>query len=211
MSSIAAIGAAGGNPLGDVNQSSVYRDADFMAIMLAEITQQDPMNPSETSELVKGMQQLQQLANSRYEKYRDDVSWGQNLMGQRVVAGQVSMGDAEYEAHVERGLAPDRGYGTVFGEVQFFRTVGESVWVRIGEKDYPIDNVQAVEPAAPQESYYTGIADQLLGRRVSFLDDEGEQQAGMVDELTWNEEGEVALLIGGHLVPFERIRSISGT
>ncbi|MFW5844666.1 MAG: flagellar hook capping FlgD N-terminal domain-containing protein [Planctomycetota bacterium] len=187
---------------------AAFRSADFMAIMLSEITHQDPLDPADTNELVKGMQQLQELANTRFEKYRADVGWAQNLMGQTVVVGQSSMSEREYERLVERGLNPDRGFGTTEGTVSHFRTIDETVWVSIGEHDYPIDNVQTVTPPGLDDSRLSAMSDHLLGRNVGFLNDEGGIDRGAVERVSWDPDGNVYVQVNGLLVPFERIRSI---
>ena len=207
ISNVAGVGnAANANPFNAAD--SGYREADFMAIMLAEITHQDPMNPSETSELVKGMQQLQELSNAKFEKYRQDLEWAQNVMGRTVTVGQVQMADAEYESHLERGLQPDRGFGTVNGPVTFFRNIGESVWVRIGDYDYPIDKIQTVAPEPLSETYFTGMADHLVGRKVGYMDDASQFQEGTVDEISWDESGNITVYVGNEGIAFERIRNI---
>ncbi|HYE06499.1 MAG TPA: flagellar hook capping FlgD N-terminal domain-containing protein, partial [Planctomycetota bacterium] len=115
---ISSIGAAGAATA--VDQQKVFREADFMKIMLSELSQQDPFEPQETSKIVEGMQKLQDLANSRFEKYRDDQRWAQDLVGKTVTAQQMILTDAEAEELVERGLAPGRGYASVDGKVDAF-------------------------------------------------------------------------------------------
>ncbi|MFW5829400.1 MAG: flagellar hook capping FlgD N-terminal domain-containing protein [Planctomycetota bacterium] len=208
MTTSAIGGSNGAGALGDMATSSAYRDADFMTIMLAEITKQDPLEPADTSELVKGMQQMQDLANARYEKFRADVGWAQNLMGQDVIVGQVALGEKELSALQERGLNPDTGFGTVQGPVSHFRSIEEQVWVSIGDHDYPIDNIQQVQPQRHDEAYFADIANSMLGHEVGYLDDNGELQLGVVDEVSWNGNN-VIMRIGDQAVGFDRLRSIA--
>jgi hypothetical protein len=195
----------------DSFSASAFREADFMAIMLAEITQQDPLDPADTSDMVKGMQQLQELANTQFEKYRKDIDWAQNLMGQTVTVGQANMTQNEYDSALERGLNPDRGFGTATGPVVYFRNVGESVWVRIGEYDYPIDNVQTVAPELLDETYFTNMASDLVGRQVGYIADDATFQEGVVEQISWDQYGMVSIHIDGEEIPFERLRAIGGS
>ena len=50
-------GASPTTQVGDT--SGAFRDADFLAIMLAELANQDPFEPQETSKLVDNMRKLQ--------------------------------------------------------------------------------------------------------------------------------------------------------
>ena len=65
----------------DSENSSAFREADFMAIMLAELSNQDPFEPAETAKLVENAQKLQELSNTRFERYRNDLRWAQDLIG----------------------------------------------------------------------------------------------------------------------------------
>ena len=80
------------------------RDADFMKILLSEITNQDPFKPQDSAQIVEGMQKLQELANSRYEKSRDDQRWARDLIGGSVSVQQAQLEGAcsKHEAWIER-------------------------------------------------------------------------------------------------------------
>lgn len=204
--------------LSDNSQSSIsgdasksFRTADFLAIMLTEITNQDPFEPQETSKLVENMQKLQDLANSNYEKFRADIRWAQDLVGQEVTALQVNLPDDELATLAERGINPDVGYNNVSGPIESFRTVAEQVWVSIGGKDYPIDNVQQVMPQGYDPSQAATLADGLIDQRVFYFDRaSGNIANGTVTGVKWNNDGEVTLTIDDEAdVDFNDIRSIT--
>ncbi len=191
------------------SQNDAFRDADFLSIMLSELTNQDPMKPSETSEIVDGMRKLQELANAQYGKFRDDLKWGQDLMGQTVTANQANLTDEEYQEHLDRGLQPARGFGLVTGEVEHFRVIGQNVWVRIDDKDYQIDNIQTIVPDAGTNSQYAGLADSLLGRKVDYYTQGTGFGNGVVDRVSWDDDGAITLDVNGEEIPFESIRAVS--
>lgn len=190
-------------------QASAFRDADFLSIMLTEITNQDPLAPAETSKLVENMRQLQELANARFQKYRGDLTWAQNLVGQSVTVMQANVSESEAKILYERGLQPDVGYREVQGTIETYRVMGETVWLTIGGKDYPIDNLQRIEPAARDQSQLATLADSLLGRRVGWIDPASNQfTRGRVDDIRWTTDGSVMLRVDGQDLPFDLVRSI---
>lgn len=187
-----------------------FRDADFMKIMLSEITQQDPFKPQETSTIVENMQKLQQLANSKFEKFRDDQKWARDLVGQSVTVQQSVIGDNEKKSYTDAGLNPDIGYQSVSGTVESFRVVGEAVWVQVGGKHYQIDNVRQIDPPKHDATYLAGISDGLLGRKVQYVSeaDPAKREEGLVTAVSLREQGRITLTIGGKEVPMESITRI---
>jgi hypothetical protein len=185
-----------------------FRDADFMKIMLAEITQQDPFKPQETSKIVEGMQKLQDLANSRFEKFRDDQNWARQLVGQSVSAQQMQATPQEIAALKDRGLVPDIGYRQVTGEVSSFRAVDEQVYVNINGKDYPVDHVLQVLPPAPDGAQLATAAAGLLGHTVQWPDRDGKINAGLVSAVSFGEGASLMLSVGNQAVPLRDITSV---
>lgn len=209
-SAISSLNAASSLQQQEQLQSS-FRQTDFLSIMLSEITHQDPFKPTETSKMVENMKMLQELANVQYQKFRDDIGWAQDLVGQTVTVQQVNVKPDEAMNLVERGITPDLGYGTVEGEVETYRTVGETVWVTIGGKDYPVDNVQRITPRGTDPATLAGVADSLLGRRATYLKDDGTTGTGTVSDVTWDDAGDITLTIGGQKIPFAAVRGLGQT
>ncbi len=194
-------------------QAQAFRNADFLKIMLAELSQQDPMQPQETSKIVENMQKLQELANTQYTKFRADIQWAQQLMGQTVNVQQMMIDDGERTKLVNAGLNPDVGYGNIDGKVTSFRQVGETVYVTINDHDYPIDNVKQVRPGASTSGndpdYLSGIAGNLLGRTVGYRLDNGTMAQGKVTDVGYDTDGAVMLNINGLAIPYKNIVKIS--
>jgi flagellar hook assembly protein FlgD len=187
-----------------------FRDADFMKMLLTEITQQDPFKPQDTSHIVEGMQKLQELANSRYTKFRDDQKFAQTLMSKEVTVNQVSLTANEREALKARGLDPDVGFGVVTGKVESYRVVDETVYVNVKGKDYPIDNVYQINPIQHDSSYLATLSSGVLGANATYyVDDPLNRQTGKVTAVSIGVDNEVMVTIGGQEVPFDHVNRIS--
>jgi flagellar basal-body rod modification protein FlgD len=194
-------------------QAQAFRNADFLKIMLSELSQQDPMKPQETSKIVENMQKLQELANTQYTKFRADLQWGQQLMGKNVNVQQQILTESQKQNLINAGLNPDVGYGNKDGVVNSFRQVGETVYVSIGDYDYPIDNVKQVRPDVQETGndpdYLSNIAGNLLGRTVGYKLDNGTMAQGKVTDVGYDSTGEVMLNINGLAVPYRNLVKIS--
>lgn len=189
-----------------------FRQADFLKIMLKEVTSQSPFDPQDTSKLVENMTKLQTLATAQYDKYRNDLRWAQDLVGKSVTAGQFNGTPAEVEKLQGQGLRVDPGYGTAKGEVTGFRVYDETVYLSVGNFDYPVDNIQQVNPADPhadQAAHLAETAARLLGMQVSWLpqagDAPGQVNQGVVSQVGLGTKGEVMLTIGNKDIPFNDV------
>lgn len=202
--------AAGSNGASAADSQKAFRDADFMKMLLAEITQQDPFKPQDTGQIVDGMQKLQQLANTKYQKFRDDQRFAQDLMGKDVTVQQASLQPKELEALKAKGLNPDVGFGTVQGKVDTYRVVDETVYLNVGGKDYAIDNLYQINPPQKDTSYLAGLASGILGTNASYYDtDPGKLSVGKVTAISLNGNNDVMLTIGGKDVPFSHVKKIA--
>ncbi len=208
ISSLTGLTAASGSATTAVNDYSAFREADFMQILLAEVTNQDPMEPMEMHKMVDGMRQLLELSNQRFENFRNDLRWAQELVGKEVIVGQAKLEPSEARALHERGLRPDVGYGTVTGSIETYRVVDEKVWVTIDGQDYPIDNVQKISPPGFDPAYAADLAGTLLGRTVSWSTADGGVASGLVTDLAWDDAGTVTLSVGDQEVPFTAVTRI---
>jgi hypothetical protein len=184
------------------SQSEAFRNADFLKIMLSELSHQDPLAPQETSKIVENMQKLQELANTQFTKFRADVSWAQQLMGKQVNVQQSIITEGEKQKLVDQGLRPDVGYGNHNGEVKSFRQVGETVYVSIGKFDYPIDNVKQVLPQGNDPDYLANMANNLLGKNVGYKNADGTLGKGLVTNVGYDTTGALVLNIGGKAIPY---------
>lgn len=191
-------------------QAQAFRNADFLKIMLSELANQDPMKPQETSKIVENMQKLQELANTQYTKFRADIQWGQQLLGKTVNVQQMMISEGEKQKLLNTGVRPDVGFGNLDGKVTSFRQVGETVYVTIGDHDYPIDNVKQVRPESGNDpDYLADIAGNLLGRTVGYRLDDGTMSQGRVTHVGYDTAGAVMLNINGLAVPYRNMIQIA--
>ena len=188
-----------------------------MKIMLTEVTNQSPMDPQETGKLVENMRQLQELANSTYTKFRDDIRWAQDLEGKSIQVQQRPIDAKQKEALENKGLKPDTGYGAVIGKADGFRVVEQTVYISVGGKDYPVDNIKQIIPQAKDPTQLANMADRLLGRTVVY--DTGPTSdgstpataAGVVTAVTYDDDANIQLEVGDTKVPFSRVVQIGAS
>ena len=210
MPSNAISAISGGNTAstGAADSSSAFRNADFLRIMMTEITHQNPLDPADTGKLVDNIQKLQALANTTYQKFRADLTWGQQLIGQTVSVQQQALSPTEKQAQLDKGLKPDVGFGQVSGKVTSFRTIDQKVYITVGDKDYPMDNVRQIVPQAQQSQYLATMADQLLGKQVAYLNPAGTLTSGKVTSVKYDKDSNLQLEVGGHSVNFDKVTQI---
>lgn len=188
-----------------------FTSDEFIQIMLTELTNQDPLEPSKTSDMVVNLREVQSLLTSQQEARRNDLSWGNELVGQDVTVSQSLLTNAEYAAYVEDGLNPDVGASSVTGTVTGFRVVDDAVWVTVGDYDYPIANVTSLHPdtAGTLASTLAELGVSLSGRTVQYTDSAGSVSSGVVTAVYANDDGDIMLSIGDEDIPFENLRSVS--
>ncbi len=210
MPSNAISAISGGNTAstGAADSTSAFRNADFLRIMMTEITNQNPLDPQDTGKLVENVQKLQDLANSTYQKFRADLTWGQQLIGQTVSVQQQALSPTEKQAQLDKGLKPDVGFGQVSGKVTSFRTIDQKVYITVGDKDYPMDNVRQIVPQAQQSQYLATMADQLLGKQVAYLNATGTLTSGKVTSVKYDKDSNLQLEVGGQSVNFDKVTQI---
>ncbi len=210
MPSNAISAISGGNTAstGAADSTSAFRNADFLRIMMTEITNQNPLDPQDTGKLVENVQKLQDLANTTYQKFRADLTWGQQLIGQTVSVQQQALSPTEKQAQLDKGLKPDVGFGQVAGKVTSFRTIDQKVYITVGDKDYPMDNVRQIVPQAQQSQYLATMADQLLGKQVAYLNAAGTLTAGKVTSVKYDKDSNLQLEVGGQSVNFDKVTQI---
>lgn len=208
VNAVGSASAGNATAANTLDQQKSFRETDFMKIILAEITQQDPFKPQETGKIVDDMQKLQELANSKYEKFRDDQRWARDLIGQPVTVQQMAITKAEADKLRDQGIAADVGYGSKIGEVETYRVVGETVYVSVDGKDYPIDNVKQVQPKQRDGAYLAELSEGMLGRRIQYWGETPTDLAeGVVTAVSLN-NGDISLTVGGKQVPLDHVKRI---
>ncbi len=187
-----------------------FRNADFLKIILAEITSQDPMSPMDTSKMVESLRQVQNLANTTYQKFRDDLRWAQDLVGKTVNVTQVGVTEPERQRLVNSGLKPDVGFSNLDGKIESFRSVNSAVWVSIDGKDYPMENVRQVRTVSHDPDALAQASNRLLGMRIKYWStDPSKTSEGVVSSVGYDPLGKIQLGVGGEYVQYDRMLAIT--
>lgn len=209
-STTAAVSGSSSASSAKANQQA-FGDADFLSIMLTEITNQDPLAPSDTSKMVESMRQLQVLANTQNEKFRSDVEWAQKMVGSVVNVTQVNAGEAELKEYKDAGLNPDVGYGNKDIRVQGFMVVDQQVWLTTDDgKNYPVDNIKQVRNDSFDTDALVEASNRLLGMRVGYLSGvNGERKEGVVSSVGYDDQGRVVLGVNGGYVRYDDVVAIT--
>lgn len=194
--------------------SAALQNANFMQIMLAEITTQDPTQPEDTSQMVQEMESMQQLANTQAQAYQDNLKFAQQMVGQQVNVQQQQLSAADQATEQSEGLNPNVGSGTVTGTVTSFKDINQSVYVTVGGYDYPIANVTQVMPAGNNPNTLSTVAQQMLGTTVGWNQSATATTAassgsGVVTGVSFDSNGNVQLTVGSQQVPYSAITQIS--
>jgi len=185
--------------------------ADVLSIMLTEITNQDPLNPSDTSKMVEGMRQLQSLANATSEKNRADITWAQQMVGSMVNVSQVVATAAEKTRMVNAGLKPDVGFANKDIRVDGFRVIDQQVWIQSTDgNNYPIDNIKQVLNNRYDTKALSETSNRMLGMKVSYIaDTNGTRKDGVVTSVGYDSNGVIALAVNGGYIKYDDVVAIS--
>ncbi len=206
-----AAGSSSNAAAAKANQQA-FGSADFLSIMLSEITNQDPLNPSDTSKMVESMRQLQVLANTASEKFRADVTWAQQMVGQMVNVTQVVATPEQQQDMKDVGLNPDVGYGNKDIRIDGFRVIDQTVWVQAQDgKQYPIDNIKQVLNNRFDTDALAEISNRLLGMRVGYLSgiDGTTRKEGVVTGVGYDSDGKINLAVDGGYIRYDDVIAIS--
>jgi hypothetical protein len=206
-----AAGSSSNSAAAKANQQA-FGSADFLSIMLSEITNQDPLNPSDTSKMVESMRQLQVLANTASEKFRADVTWAQQMVGQMVNVTQVMATPEQQQDMKDVGLNPDVGYGNKDIRIDGFRVIDQTVWVQAQDgKQYPIDNIKQVLNNRFDTDALAEISNRLLGMRVGYLSgtDGTTRKEGVVTGVGYDSDGKINLAVDGGYIRYDDVIAIS--
>lgn len=212
MTSIAATSTLTSATAAASGSSSAYSGMtadDFIVIMLTELLNQDPLEPSKTSDMVVNMREVQELLNAQQEAERSDLEWASNLVGRTVTVSQSLLTQTEYDTLVDAGLSPDIGASSVTGTVTGFRSMSGSIWVSIDGHDYPVANVTSLDTAATTAATISELAAALVGRTVGYADATAGAGSGTVTAVGVADDGSIALTVDGTEVPFSSLVSVS--
>jgi len=129
------IGQQGAQAAGDNNE--VLRDlelGDFLKLMIAELQNQDPLNPMDNSEMLQQISQIREIdASTRLTQTLDAVLLGQNLSSASNMIGKLV-----------RGLADNGSF--VIGTVDRVSIDGGAPKLHVGPTTVALKNVSDILP-----------------------------------------------------------------
>jgi flagellar basal-body rod modification protein FlgD len=194
--------------------SAALQNANFMRIMLAEITTQDPTQPEDTSQMVQEMESMQQLANTQAQAYQNNLKFAQQLVGEQVNVQQQQLSATDLANQRAEGLNPSVGNATNSGTVTSYKDISQTVYVTVGGYDYPIGNVSQVMPPSNSPSTLAAAAQAMLGKTVAWTipasaGAPASSASGQVSGVSFDSSGNVQLNVGNAQVPYSAITGIA--
>lgn len=142
MATDAIGGSSGTNTQNKTKQDDVNKAFDavgtgeFLQLMIAELQNQDPLNPADNTALLTQLSQIRQVASSdKLSSTLDTVLLGQNLSNATSMIGKQvkALGDDNKD---------------VTGTVSKVTVTDGTVNVYIGEKSFKLTNIREILPAA---------------------------------------------------------------
>lgn len=142
MATDAIGGSSGSNTQNKTNQQDVNKAFDavgtgqFLQLMIAELQNQDPLNPADNTALLTQLSQIRQVASSdKLSSTLDTVLLGQNLSNATSMIGKQvkALGDDNKD---------------VTGTVSKVTVSDGTVNVFIGDKSFKLNNIREILPAA---------------------------------------------------------------
>ncbi|NMB30365.1 MAG: hypothetical protein GX988_02840 [Clostridiales bacterium] len=113
------------------NNSTDLKVDDFLNLLVAEMTNQDPMSPMSNTDFVAQMAQFTSLQTMQDLTYYSNASFAASLVGKTVTMASVS---ASGEMQVETG------------PVQAINLNGKEFEIRVNNKIFTIKNLMEISP-----------------------------------------------------------------
>lgn len=119
---------------GNANSLNSLSATDFLQLMITELQNQDPLDPTDESEIMAQTASLSQItASTQLTSTLDSMQISQNLTGAASLIG----------ANVT-GL--DASGNSVSGVVSSVQVSGGAATLQVGNDTIPLDNVQTIQP-----------------------------------------------------------------
>lgn len=142
MASAGISGVVGQQGQQNTNGTDAFGDVDlqeFLAMMIAELQNQDPLNPMDNAQILQQVSQIQEIeSNKKLNESLASVTLGQNLTAAGSMLGQVI-----------RGLAEDDSY--VVGKVDRVSISDGTPTLHIGQSQIALKNVTEILSDPPED------------------------------------------------------------
>jgi len=173
------------NPNGTDAMKSLNMD-DFLAMMIAELQNQDPLNPMDNTQMLQQIAQIREIAsNDRLTDTLEAVTLGQNLASANSLVGRFV-------------VARSAGGSEVTGLVDRISIADGKPKVHVRGYEIDLKNIEEI---------FSESTDTMIGRFVVGTNASNERVAGIVDGVTI-EDGVTRLNVDGQVVDLDRVTQI---
>lgn len=159
---------------------------EFLKLMIAQMQNQDPLDPKSDTEFVAQLAQFSTLEQMLNMNTTMSLNAATSLIGAEV-------------------QWTDSAGNVLSGTVTAARMYNGAAQVMVGDTAIDVSKVSVVQ-ATPTSSYLSYIS--LVGTNVSWIDNAGKVQTGTVDGIIVNADGSINLSIGDQIVNVSRVVSI---
>jgi flagellar basal-body rod modification protein FlgD len=179
----------------------------FIKLLVTELQNQDPMNPTSNSEILQQISQIKSIAsNDKLSTTLASMQLQQDMTSASVLLNQTV-----------KGLASDGT--TISGKVDKVSVAGNKVQLYVGTNALDLKNVSEINGAASSNEKMTGSlssiqlqqdmmsGNALMNQTITGLNANGKVVHGKVDKVSID-SGAVTLHIGTDAVPLKSVSEI---
>jgi flagellar hook assembly protein FlgD len=191
---------------------------DFIKLMIAELQNQDPMNPMDNTQMLEQISQIREIgSNDRLSQTLDAVLLGQNIstannmIGQTITAldddAKTFVGTVERVA-IEDGVPKLRATEHIPEHLD--EETGRLVAEQTVEHTVSLKNISQVLPDSEDTALLAqklSAAGSLVGQTIIGVTDSSEVVTGPVSQVSL-EDGAVKLTVGGKVIDLENVTHV---
>lgn len=175
-----------------VDQFSSLDMSQFLDLMIAELSNQDPTEPMSNSEVMAQLTEMTAInTNKQLQTTLESVQLGQNVSTASSMIGRI------VQAMTDDGTA-------VSGKVESISIQDGEPMLHIGEHTIALDSVSNILSPEMINGDIVVDSDKLIGSTIIGRTDAGETVTGVVDRVTF-EDGQVWIHVGDQKVRMQNI------
>jgi len=175
-----------------VDQFSSLDMSEFLELMIAELSNQDPTEPMSNSEVMAQLTEMTAInTNKQLQSTLESVQLGQNVSTASTMIGRIV-----------QAMTPD---GTpVSGKVESISITDGQPMLHVGEHAISLDSVSNILSPEMINGDIVVDSEKLIGSTIIGRTDDGHSVTGVVDRVTL-EEGQVWIHVGDKRVRMQNI------
>lgn len=191
---------------------------EFIALMIAELQNQDPMDPMDNTQMLEQIGQIREIgSNDRLSESLDAVLLGQNMSTANSMIGQTIMamddssttfvGVVDHVA-IEDGMPKLLVHETIDEHID--EETGDTVAEETVEHTVSLSNISQVLPNNEDTAVLAqrlATAGGLVGQTIIGLNEDSEIITGQVDQVAF-EDGDVKLYVGSNAIDLENVTHV---